>query len=668
MLEEAPVVEASSPSRPWQLLTLSAKTSSALETATTNLANYFREHPDLDLADAAYTLLFGRRVFEHRRAVVCRNIQDAVNALVEPKRFLTSTYKGQERPIAFMFSGLGTHYVNMAFELYQTEPTFRTCVDQCCLLLRPHLGLDLRDVLYPKRNTKGVNQQQQNTSSAGFDLRKMLGRETEPADVATQKLNQTVFTQPALFVIEYALAQLWISWGIRPVAMIGYSIGEYVAACLAEVLSLEDALILVAKRAQMIQELPEGVMLAIGLSEEEIQPLLNERLSLSAINGSSLGVIAGFTDAVEALERQLSQKGIVGKRLQSFHAFHSVMMEAIAPTLHHLVKTFSLKPPKIPYLSNVTGTWITADQATDPSYWVKHLCQTVRFASGVQQLWEKDNPILLEVGPGQALSSFALQCIESDDRTASLILPSLRHSYEQQSDVAFLLNTLGRLWLAGVKVDWSGFYAAEQRHRIPLPTYPFERQRYWISATPEAALTTSLQQTLDKKPNIADWFYVPSWKRSSHLTSKSEQKLCCLVFIDTIGVGSQVAKQMQSWGHDVITVMVGEQFNKLSEDCYAIHPQASSDYDTLLKELDSLDLNPNAIAHFWSLIPNQQGESPYQFFKECQNNGFYSLLFLAQALGKQEVTDELQILVVTNNVQEVNGDEKLCPEKAPVMG
>ncbi|MCC5624268.1 SDR family NAD(P)-dependent oxidoreductase [Nostoc sp. CHAB 5715] len=319
-------------------------------------------------------------------------------------------------------------------------------------------------------------------------------------------------------------------------------------------------------------------------------------------------------------------------------------------------------------MSNVTGTWITAKQATDPSYWVKHLCQTVRFASGVQELWKKDNPILLEVGPGQALSSFALQCIESDDRAASLILPSLRHSYEQQSDVAFLLNTLARLWLAGVKVDWSSFYATEQRYRIPLPTYPFERQRYWIDANPEAALATLSQQTLQKKPNIADWFYIPSWKRSDYKALKSKQKLCWLVFVDATGVGSQIAKKLNTEGHEVITVTVGQQFTKLDDCVYAINPQASCEYDALLKELDSLDLKPNAIAHFWSFIPNEQGESSHQFFEECQNNGFYSLLFLAQALGKQEVTDAVQILVVTNNVQEVNGDEKLCPGKAPVMG
>ncbi|MBN3958485.1 type I polyketide synthase [Nostoc sp. NMS8] len=675
ILEEALAVEeqesrgAEEQGRKYHLLVLSTKTASALETATTNLANYLQKCPDLNLADVAYTLQVGRRNFDYRRAVVCQDIQDAVNALQEPKRVFSNTQKTQERPVAFMFSGLGTHYVDMALELYQTEPTFCTSVDQCCELLKPLLNLDLRDVLYPSRNSDNGSKQKQNTLSAGLDLRKMLGRGTEQVDVATQKLNQTFLTQPAIFVIEYALAQLWISWGIRPAAMIGYSIGEYVAATLAEVLSLEDALILVAKRAQMIQELPNGAMLAVGLSEEEIKPLLNDRISMSAINGSSLCVIAGFPDAIEELERKLSERGLVGKRLQTSHAFHSVMMEAIAPTFHNLVKTFSLKPPKIPYLSNVTGTWITADQATDPSYWVQHLCQAVRFASGVQELWKKDRPILLEVGPGQALISFASQCLESDDRAKSVMLPSLRHSYEQQSDVAFLMTTLGRLWLAGVKVDWYGFYVHEQRGRIPLPTYPFEGQRYWIDANPEANLAQRKDwQALDKKPNIADWFYIPSWKRSSHIAAKSTQKLYYLVFIDTLGIGSEVAKQLELQGHDVITVRVGEQFSKLGDRSYTINPQASRDYDTLLKELAIAQRTGWHFAHFWSLNPNTQAESPHQFFEECQNNGFYSLLFLAQALGKQEVTDDLQILVTTNNVQEVNGDEKLCPEKATVMG
>jgi len=492
ILEESPVEKQGSTGlreqgRKNYLLVLSAKTSSALETATTNLVDYLKQHKDLNLADVAYTLQVGRRTFSHRRTVVCEDIEDAIVALQDSKRVFTSIQETNSRPVAFMFPGLGTHYVNMAGELYQVESKFREIIDRCCELFKPHLGLDLRDVLYSSED--------QLDKSSGFDFRKMLGRGEEQRDEATEKLNQTSIAQPAIFTVEYALAQLLISWGIRPQATIGYSIGEYVSACLAEVLSLEEAITLVAKRAKTIQELPGGSMLAVPLSEKEVQPFINEKLSLSAINGASLCAIAGATDAIEELERLLIEKGLAFRRIVTSHAFHSYMMEAIAPSLRELVKTFNLKPPKIPYLSNVTGTWITAAQATDPDYWVKHLCQPVRFADGIQELWKKQHPILLEVGPGQTLCSLALQCIEGD----RIALPSLRHSYDSQSDIAFLLNALGQLWLAGVQIDWSAFHANERCHRLPLPTYPFERQRYWISPQKQTQVVPSLQPCLEEE-------------------------------------------------------------------------------------------------------------------------------------------------------------------------
>lgn len=492
ILEESPVEKQGSTGlreqgRKNYLLVLSAKTNSALETATTNLVDYLKQHKDLNLADVAYTLQVGRRTFSHRRTVVCEDIEDAIVALQDSKRIFTSIQETNSRPVAFMFPGLGTHYVNMAGELYQVEPKFREIIDRCCELFKPHLGLDLRDVLYSSEN--------QLDKSSGFDLRKMLGRRGGQTNEATEKLNQTSIAQPTIFTVEYALAQLLISWGIRPQATIGYSIGEYVAACLAEVLSLEEAITLVAKRAKTIQELPGGLMLAVPLSEKEVQPFLNEKLSLSAINGASLCAIAGATDAIEKLERLLIEKGLACRRIVTSHAFHSYMMEAIAPSLRELVKTFNLKPPKIPYLSNVTGTWITAAQATDPDYWVKHLCQPVRFADGIQELWKKQHPILLEVGPGQTLCSLALQCIEGD----RIALPSLRHSYDSQSDIAFLLNALGQLWLAGVQIDWSAFHANGRCHRLPLPTYPFERQRYWISPQKQTRVVPSLQPCLEEE-------------------------------------------------------------------------------------------------------------------------------------------------------------------------
>jgi acyl transferase domain-containing protein/acyl carrier protein len=677
ILEEAPAVETSEPSRPWQVLMLSAKTRSALETATANLTNYLKQHPDLNLADVAYTLQVGRREFDHRRMVVCQDVEDAIIALQHPKRVLTGIQETSERSVAFMFPGLGTHYINMAWELYQVEPTFREEVNRCCKLLKPLLGLDLTDVIYPRKNQASENFPAQNPAKKiprlGLDLHQMLGRSEEQPDEATEKLNQTYLTQPAIFVIEYALAQLWISWGIHPVATIGYSIGEYVAATLAGVMSLEDALTLVAKRAQMIQELPGGAMLAVPLSEQDVRPLLNENLSLSAINGQNLCVIAGATNAVDELERQLTERGLACRRLQTSHAFHSYMMEPMAASFTQLVKTVNLQPPKIPFVSNVTGTWITDAQATDPSYWTQHLCKPVLLADGVNQLWKKHQPILLEVGPGQTLSSLALQCLESVSVAEKVVLPSLRDSYNRQPDEAFLLNTLGQLWLSGVQIDWLGFYAAERRYRIPLPTYPFERQRYWIEPQKNTSTVNLEQEALEEKLDIRDWFHIPSWKRVAPPVSLASGKLieqpqCWLVFLDECGIGSQIVKRLQDENQDVIVVKYGQQFCKFNKQEYTINPEKKDDYDILFRELCTLNKIPKTILHFWNITSNQGELSGLEGLEQSQALGFYSLLFLAQAIGEQNITDSLRIEVVSNNMQEVLDASELCPEKATILG
>ncbi|MBP5972975.1 aminotransferase class III-fold pyridoxal phosphate-dependent enzyme [Brasilonema sp. CT11] len=451
ILEEAPVAEPSISSRPWQLLVLSAKTASALETATANLVQHLKQHPDLNLADVAYTQCVGRRAFDHRRTVVCQNLDDAVKVLEppDPQRVFTHYTEPCARQVAFMFPGQGAQYVDMGKQLYETEPIFTEQIDECSYLLKSYLGLDLRTLLYP---------------------------DVQQKEAAAQELKQTHLTQPALFIIEYALAQLWMTWGIRPSAMIGHSIGEYVAACLAGVFSLEDALLLVATRGRLIQQLPSGTMLAIPLSQKEIQPLLHEKLSLAAINGPDLCVVSGVEEAVDDLQKQLTDQGVDCRRLHTSHAFHSQMMDSILEPFKQLVSKISLNSPKIPFVSNVTGTWITAAQATDPKYWARHLRQTVRFSEGIAELLQQPEQILLEVGPGKTLSTLA----NKQKASEQVVLSSLRHPQNQQSDVAFLLNTLGRLWLEGINVDWSEFYAHEQRHRIPLPTYPFERKRYWI--------------------------------------------------------------------------------------------------------------------------------------------------------------------------------------------
>ncbi len=508
ILEEAPVEgqggrEAEGQGRKYYLLVLSAKTESALETATANLANHLKQHPHLNLGDVAHTLGVGRRAFEHRRMVVCQDMNDAVDVLspLDSQRVFTQYQQPANRPVVFMFSGQGTQYVNMGRELYQSEPTFTLAIDRCCELLKPHLGFDLRHILYPEAETAKV----------------------------TEQLQQTSVAQPALFIIEYALAQLWMAWGVHPKAMIGHSIGEYVAATLAGVFSLEDALMLVAIRGRLMQQLPSGEMLSVQLSEPEIQPLLNTELSLAASNGPSSCVVSGASEAIAQLQQQLESKGVGCRRLHTSHAFHSQMMEPILQPFTEQLQKLQLHPATIPFVSNVSGTWITIAEATDPKYWVKHLRQTVRFSEGMTELLKTQERIFLEVGPGRTLSTFTKQ----HHKDQQVILTSIRHPQEQQSDVAFLLNSLGRLWLFGIKVDWSGFYANEQRHHIPLPTYPFERQRYWIEAQKQPRQTAvDLGKSLVEACRIKAHASIATLDEQTYLLNKQCLDRLCAAYIN----------------------------------------------------------------------------------------------------------------------------------------
>ena len=1043
ILEEAPVVESSEPSRPWQLLLLSAKTSEALEAATANLVQYLQSNQDSSLADVAYTLQVGRRGFTYRQMLVCQSRDDALQALenLEPQRVFTCSTESRQNSVVFMFPGQGTQYVNMALELYQTEPIFTAQIDRCCELLKPHLGLDLRHVLFPSEAKE---------------------------ESATQQLQRTHLAQPALFVIEYALARLWMMWGVYPEAMIGHSVGEYVAACLADVFSLEDALALVAARGQLMQQLPGGAMLAVPLSEQEVRPLLGDQLSLAAINAPERCVVSGPNSAINNLQKRLIQRGVECRPLHTSHAFHSPMMEPIIEPLTQQLEKVNFNQPKIPFLSNLTGTWITAAEATDPHYWTKHLRQTVRFAAGIAQLLQEPNRLLLEVGPGRTLSILAKQQTQEQ-----LVLCSTRHPYDQKSDLAFLLHTLGRLWLSKIQIDWSGFYDHEKRYRLPLPTYPFERKKYWIEfhevesferkfqpkpttseiwnslkegvqakavsglkefdeltylenkhfldqlclayinhalkclgvfsnpdekysleelleqcqiiphyrqlfcrwlevlverghlqrekemftsftpwstdsvktllketrvrcadtpqsldvirqcgenllpvlrgakkpltlftssagkklATEEAEnsdlefslynyykeilrtgleqivsllpsnvnlrileigggkgiategllsvlsaqqtqytftdisplslqlarekfssypfveyrfldiekspieqgysthsfdvvvavnvlhVTRKLRDTLehvrsllapggffllweitksqlkfdicegllmnpledenrsqgnpflskeqwqkvlrdngfvevvafstteafghkifaarasesttcstwsaftksiesngkpgppqvlfDKKPNIADWFYVPSWKRSLPPQSFNPDVRPgnWLVFVDECGLGESLVQQLSLNSQEVVTVSVGEQFGRQNNSFqFTLNPRRREDYSALVKELHSLGKLPNRIVHCWSVTPDRQERSTFELLETSGYLGFYSLLFLAQALGEQSLEDSVEVGIVSNNMQEVAGSERLCPEKALVLG
>jgi len=494
VLEEAPPQESSSAARPWQLLLLSAATPEAREAATDVLAAHLREHPEeplAPLADIAYTLAVGRKVMRHRRALVAQDGASAAEALAsrDRGRLLEGSEERTDREVAFLLPGLGEHYPGMGRGLYKSEPAFRAAVDLCCDHLKPHLGCDLRPLLYPAGP---------GAAAQGLDFKALAGRSVAIAS----ELDRTAFAQPALFVTEYALAALWKEWGVEPTALLGYSLGEYTAACLAGVFSLEDALRVVALRAQWIERLPAGAMLALPLPEAEAVPLLGDGLSLAAVNGPAVCVAGGPAAAVEALEERLAARGLVTRRLRTAHAFHSPMMQPVAGELTRLLAGVRLQPPRIPYLSNVTGTWIDAAQAVDPAYWARHLLAPVRLGDGLAALWQDPDRLLLEAGPGSGLSSLALQ--HPDAAAGSRVaVPSLPGAHERRPEQAFALGALGRLWLGGAAVSWNGFWQHEERRRLRLPTYAFERRRYWIEKGIEQQETvprTELRITAPEPP------------------------------------------------------------------------------------------------------------------------------------------------------------------------
>ena len=441
--------------RNWQVLLVSANTESALKTSIENLKNHLISNPELNLADIAYTLQVGRKHLLYRAMFVCKDNQSAISSLsvTDDKTFFIKKNDRKLPSVIFMFSGQGSQYINMAYHLYKCEPQFKADIEKCAKLLQPYLEENLLEILYPSKDKE---------------------------ESSKLKLKQTLCAQPALFIIEYALAKLLMSWGIEPKAMIGHSLGEYVAACLAGVFTLEEALKLVATRAKLMQKIAPGKMLAIKLPEKEAVKLLNKELSLAAINTTEMCVISGTETAIEELEKQLIKQQIFCRNLDTSHAFHSQMMEPVITPLKEELNKLKLRKPAIPFISNLTGNWITDDEATSSDYWVKHLREPVKFSAGLEVLIKNSSPVLLEIGPGKALTRLASEQLASQDKELSLNM--LRHQQEEIDDQQHLCEQLGKLWMLDVAIDWTNYYSHEERHRVELPSYPFERKLYLIDA------------------------------------------------------------------------------------------------------------------------------------------------------------------------------------------
>jgi acyl transferase domain-containing protein len=626
-----------------QLLALSARNRAALDAHSANLARHLREDRGCDLGDVAWTLQVGRRAFSERRVLVARDREEAISLLesIEPRRVFTHAASAEQQSIAFMFPGGGSQYVRMAADLYATEPAFAKHVDA------------------------GLTRLQ---ASHGIDLRPLLLCEPHEADEAAAAFESPSVQLPAIFLVEYALAQLLIGWGITPTALLGHSVGENTAACIAGAMRFEDCLGLVVLRGRLMDRVAGG-MAAVPLAPGELQPLLDELgLDLAVVNAPDMCVASGTAAGIVKLQERLAAQGIEARRVKIDIAAHSRLLEPALAEFGAYLRSIKLSPPSIRWVSNYTGTWITDEEATSPDYWVKHLRGTVRFADCLATLAEDAGRLFLEVGPGKTLSSLAKA--QPSVKAGQAAIPTMRHPEEQVPDDVFLLTAIGRLWAAGGPLDTARLFAGERRRRVGLPTYAFQGQRYFIE--PGAGGDTeadAVSLLADREADESRWFWAPVWKQRE-ADDAVEGQLSWLVFVDDSGIGDGVAERLRRRGDQVVRVRAGDSYQRVSDNEYVIAPEhGRSGYDSLVRDLVRTGRAPDRVAHLALLSSPSSLRPGSSVFHRNQEQGFYSLLFFAQAWAADGVKRPLHIVVATTGMQKVrDGDLVASPEQATVLG
>jgi len=625
ILEEAEAAGPSAAGRPSQLIVLSAKTAKSLEMASEKLAGHLRHHPEQNFADTAFTLLAGRAAMPWRRIVVAGNSLEAAT-LLESAQGSESPSESRhaeevERPLAFLFSGQGAQYAGMTQGLYEAEPTFRACFDACAEILLPLLGRDLRTVVFAP-GAEGL------------------------------LLEQTELAQPALFSLEISLAHLLEEWGLKPAAMLGHSLGEYVAATLAGVFEQGDALRLVALRGKLMGQMAPGKMLTVSMRREELAAILPATLSLAAVNGERRLVVSGPEEEIALFEAQLAESQVAHRRLHTSHAFHSAMMEGMLEEFRAAVAKVPRQAPQLPFVSNLTGKWISSEQAQEAGYWADHLRSAVLFADGLETLREEADFVYLEVGPGNTLASLA----KAHFGAQTPVFSTVRHPNDQRPDLETLLLAAGRLFLAGAPLNAEGFFRHEERRRVPLPTYSFDRRRFWIAA---GKAGQGQRRSGRKLHQIDAWFHLPSFRRSLPLEEAELPQGLYLILPERGGkVAHELARRLEEQGREVFVAPAG--LDPLDPHAYA-------------ELLDSLAVPVRGIFHLANL-DDPPGEGVEGFFA-AQAQGSYSLLHLGQALARprsgarsEGAPGEVMLLIAAHKLFDLTGGEEMLPEKAPLGG
>lgn len=637
ILREAPPRQPVKPHRQEQVVVLSAKTAAALERLQQSLHTYLSTHPDTDLHDLAYTLQIGRSHFAHRKAFAAASVAELLPMLDGSVTRGVAEHVAEHKPqLVFMFAGQGKQYLNMGRDLYAREPIFRQTIDECLAHAQALTGSDYRRYLYPDHD-----------------------------DAVPELIANTAIAQPVLFCFEYALARLLIHYGLRPSAMVGYSFGEITVACVAEVVSLQDAIRLVVLRGQLMHDSPAGAMLSVPLPESEIRPLLEDRLSIAVDNGDSC-IVSGIQDDIAALHARLKSRRVLCIPLAGAHAGHSALLAEAANRLHERIAAIDFQKPAIPFVSTVSGTWITDQEATSRQYWSEQMLKPIRFYQAISTLLAEDKYTFVEIGPGRDLANIVERFAQYQERSIQIV-DLIRPEALPVTDTLFFSNRLGLLWTLGGEIEWRNFYDDQPPRRVLLPTYPFEKKRYRLGKS--IADIKGPSTSLTKRPGIADWFYLPTWRRAAlakPAPGQNESSACWLVLADPHSLGDLLTQRLQQIGQTVMLVEPGDRFEAVSATHVRLDPTRPAEYALLVDQLQREDRLPQNILHLWPLAQPTTGSS--DAFARAQPTGLYSLLYLLQALEQRAGAGALKIMSVTSGLQEITGEEELRPEHAPLLG
>jgi phthiocerol/phenolphthiocerol synthesis type-I polyketide synthase E len=644
ILEEPPSDSMEANELPCDLLLVSGRSHEAVSAAQADIKTFIESFPDVDPHAIAFTSRYGRHHFLNRAAIPFRNREELLSNF--GTRNATTIKSPEKRPVVFMFPGQGNQYIHMGLPLYKTHEVFRRTIDECSEILKEELGFDIRTVLFP----------------AAAD-----------EEAAALKINETYITQPALFMVSYAQAQLLISLGIQPDMLIGHSVGEYVAATISGVFSLKDALKAIARRGRLIQALPGGAMLAILLPEEQLGPMLPEGLEIAVLNSPGLCVASGPEDVIDRFASELDKTKTFNKKIPTSHAFHSAMMEPALPAFSKFFKEIRLSAPTIPIASTVTGQWLTAEESTNPDFWVKHVRKTVRFADAAKLCLDTAPAVFVESGPGQSLESAVKRQLTKDSPHGVIsTIPALENKADP---LIYFYSSLGHIWASGDYFQWE-LFDKSRRKLISYPGYPFERKPYIIDFSHKDGAKAKSENK--KKSDINQWFYVPGWRRTAPpqrmpvngmaTAEESSGKACWLLFTDEEGLCHEINQELNAAGIPCFRIKKGKEFIQEKEE-FILDPSRKEHYLQLIKALKSENWVLGNIIYAWNYGQKPQSGHLHPLQAEqLAADHFYGPMYLEQALISEGFVKNQFLMFVVNHLFDVTGEAVLAPEKALAIG